>query len=82
MSRHRFPGVAAGCLYSMGIAVTTGVMLVINGSLAMIFVRALVQSGSTLAAREDVAQFLLLALPVFMVLVEWKMIDYVWSRFA
>ena len=80
MSRIRVPGGAAGCLYAMGIAVTTGAMLFVNGSIVLVFVRALAQSGSALASREDVAQFLLLAIPVLMVVVEWKMIDYVWSR--
>ena len=60
------------------IAVTTGAMLFVNGSIVLVFVSALAQSGYAIAAREDIAQLLLLAVPVVMVVVEWKLIDYVW----
>ena len=78
MTRVRVPGFAAGCLYALMIAETTGAMLFINGSIVLVFVSALAQSGYAIAAREDIAQLLLLAVPVVMVVVEWKLIDYVW----
>jgi hypothetical protein len=56
-------------------------MLFINGSIVLVFVRALAQSGYAIAARQDIAQFLLLAVPTLMVVVQWKIIDYVWGRF-
>jgi hypothetical protein len=77
----RIPGSAVGCLYLFAIALVTGVMLFINGSIVLVFVRALAQSGYAIAARQDIAQFLLLAVPTLMVVVQWKMIDYVWGRF-
>ncbi len=73
-------GSAAGCLYGLVVAVVTGAMLFINGSIVLVFVKALAQSGSALASRKDVAQLLLLTVPVVMVVVEWKLIDYLWRR--
>lgn len=73
---------AAGCLYSLAVAIVTGMLLLVNGSLVLVFVKAMARSGSTIASRPDVAQFLLLSIPVVMVVFEWKLIDYFWSRFV
>jgi len=59
----------------------TGLLLFINGAIVLLFVRAMVQSGTSLFSRSDIAQLLLLAVPVVMVVVQWKMIDYVRRRF-
>ena len=81
MSPIRLPAAAAGCLYALLIAVVTAALLLVNGSIVLVMVQAFAQSGFALAARKDLAQVLLLALPVLMVVVQWKLIEYVFRRF-
>jgi hypothetical protein len=69
-------------MYGLAVATITGALLFVNGSVVLVFVKAFARSGSTIASRPDVAQFLLLSIPVVMVVVEWKLIDYVWGRFV
>jgi len=81
VNRQLNSGATAGCLYGISIATVTGLLLFINGAIVLVFVRALVQSETSLLSRPDVAQLLLLSVPVVMVVFQWKMIDYVRGRF-
>ena len=73
--------VTAGCLIATGSAVLTGFLLFINGSLVMAILAALAQSGPEWMAKPAFSQFMLFAMPVLLVVIEWMMIDYVRTRF-
>ncbi|MEE2935070.1 MAG: hypothetical protein VYA84_03635 [Planctomycetota bacterium] len=72
--------VTAGCLIATGSAVLTGFLLFINGSLVMAVLTALAQSGPEWISKPAFSQFMLFAMPVFLVVIEWMMIDYVRTR--
>jgi uncharacterized membrane protein YhdT len=73
--------VTAGCLIATGSAVLTGFLLFINGSLVMAILAAFAQSGPEWMAKPAFSQFMLFAMPVLLVVIEWMMIDYVRTRF-
>lgn len=74
-------GVAvAGCLLTMGSALLTCLMLFINGSLVMSVVAVLTESGPPWLGNPKFTQFILFALPILLVVLQWKMIDYVRTR--
>jgi len=74
--------VTAGCFIAVGSAALTGLMLFINGSLVMAILQALASSGTLWVNKPAFNQFLLFALPVMMVVIEWMMIDYVRTRLS
>jgi len=72
--------ITAGCLIATASAVLTGFLLFINGSLMMAVLAALAQSGPAWLAKPAFTQFMLFAMPVLLVFVEWMMIDYIRTR--
>ncbi len=72
--------VTAGSLIATGSALLTGFLLFINGSLVMAILAALAQSGPKWLSKPAFSQFMLFAMPVLLVVVEWMMIDYVRAR--
>ena len=73
-------GAAVGCLFSLGSALLTCLLLFLNGSLVMAVLSVISRSIGPWALQPGIMQFLLLAIPVLMTLAEWKMIDYVRMR--
>lgn len=72
---------AAGCLAACGSALVTCGLLFLNGSLVMAILAATEGVGPDWARKPEFSQFLLFLLPVVLAVVEWKMIDYVRTRF-
>jgi hypothetical protein len=68
-------------LFGLLIATFTAALLLINGWLVWLAVKTAARSGSPMLARPDVAQLLLFSVPLVMVVVEWKVIDYVCQKF-
>ena len=73
--------IGAGCLLAFGSALLTSAMLFINGSLVFALLSAFASGGLSWASKPEVSQFLLFFLPVVLMVLEWKMIDYARSRF-
>ncbi len=71
----------AGCLFSLGSALVTGMLLFINGSLVLAILKVLDAAGLTWVTHQGFSQFVLFVFPVALVVVEWLMIDYVRTRF-
>ncbi|NNE00031.1 MAG: hypothetical protein HKN47_22150 [Pirellulaceae bacterium] len=74
-------GVLPGCLFALTSALVTCAMLFVNGSLVLAFLKAFSKSGFQWAREPGVMQFLLLLIPVLLVVIQWKMIDYIRGRF-
>lgn len=72
--------VTAGCLFALGSALLTSMMLFINGSLVMAIITAMQRSGMAWIDSPQLSQFLLFTVPVMLVIVQWLMIDYVRTR--
>ncbi len=70
-----------GCLLAMLMAVGTGVMLLINGSLVLALLNRYAKDLPLWVRRPDVLQFALFCLPVLMVVVQWVLIDNLRSIF-
>ena len=71
---------AGGCLIAFASAMLTGLMLFINGSFVWALLAVFAKSGPSWASKPEFMQFFLFVLPVFLVVPEWIMIDYVRSR--
>ena len=71
---------AVGCLLGVGSALLTCVLLFINGSLVMALLTALSGSGPQWTKNPEFSQFMLFLLPVILVVIQWKSLDYVRSR--
>lgn len=71
----------AGCLFAIGSAAVTAVLLFVNGSLVMAML--LTAEGLRWEWVHDprVTQFLLFSLPLVLAILQWMAIDYVRSRF-
>ncbi|QDT06100.1 hypothetical protein K227x_45070 [Rubripirellula lacrimiformis] len=74
--------VSAGCVFALGSALITSLMLFVNGSLVMAVISAMQRSGPDWANHAQLSQFLLYTLPVVLVVIEWMMIDYLRTRFS
>ena len=72
--------VMAGCLIAVSSALLTGLLLFINGSLVMAVLAALGRSGPAWISKPAFSQFMLFAMRVLLVVIEWMMIDYVRTR--
>ena len=76
--------IAPGCVFALASALVTCLLLFVNGSLALAFLKALAKSGSGWAHDPRLMQFVLLFLPVILVVIEWAIFDYVrrkvWRR--
>ena len=70
-----------GCLLALISASTTSLMLFVNGSLVWAILSVLSSQGFAWAVRPEISQFLLLAIPVGLTLIQWKLIDYVRRAF-
>lgn len=68
--------IAAGCLIAGSVALLTCLMLFVNGSLVLAILTALEGQGPRWFRDPRVSQFLLFAVPVLLVVVQWKLIDY------
>ena len=66
-----------GCAFALLSAAITGFMLFINGSIVWAVLSVLAAQGLPWVTNSEFSQFLLFALPVFMCLLEWKLIDAV-----
>ena len=73
--------IPSGCLFSIGSALITCLMLFVNGSLVLAFLAAFDGIGPDWMHHPSFAQFMLYLTPVLLAVVEWMMIDYVRSRF-
>jgi predicted ABC-type sugar transport system permease subunit len=73
---------AFGCLTAMVSAVLTCGLLFVNGSLVLAVLESLEESGLSLVRGEGFSQFMLFAMPVGLVVIQWMMIDYVRTRFS
>ena len=71
----------AGCLFAIGSAGLTCFMLFINGSLVMALLRTADGLGWEWVGDARVNQFLLFAMPLCFVIIQWIAIDYVRTRF-
>ena len=71
----------AGCLFAVGSAAITCFLLFLNGSLVMAVLMAADGLRFEWLRNSKVSQFLLFALPLVLVVIEWKAIDYVRTRF-
>ena len=72
---------AAGCLFSLASAALTCGLLFINGSLVLAILQVISGAGfDWVHKQEGLSQFVLFALPVVLVVIEWMMIDYLRSR--
>ncbi len=71
---------AGGCVIAFFSALTTCVMLFINGSLVWAILSAFSRAGFRWASRPESSQFILFLFPVVLCIAEWTMIDYVRSR--
>lgn len=69
-----------GCLFVTLSASVTALMLLLNGSLVMAIVTALVNNDVPFVSNEKFSQFLLFTIPVLMAIGQWIMIDYVRTR--
>jgi hypothetical protein len=69
-----------GCLIAFASAMLTGLMLFINGSFVWALLAVFVKSGPSWASKPEFMQFILFIVPVFLVVPEWIMIDYVRSK--
>lgn len=72
--------VTTGCIFAIGSALLTSLMLFINGSLVMAIITAMQRSGLAWMGNPEFSQFLLFTVPVALVIVQWLMIDYVRTR--
>ncbi|MEM1069015.1 MAG: hypothetical protein AAGI63_08980, partial [Planctomycetota bacterium] len=63
--------VMAGCLIAVSSAALTGLMLFINGSLVMAVLDALGRTGPGWLKKPAFTQFVLFAVPVVLVVIEW-----------
>lgn len=66
-----------GCLLALMSACITSLMLFINGSIIWAILSTLAEQGISWAAKTEVTQFLLFALPVALSLIQWKLVDYI-----
>lgn len=73
--------VPAGCLFAVGSAAITCLLLFLNGSLVMAVLMAADGFRFEWLRDSRVSQFLLFALPLVLAVLEWKAIDFVRSRF-
>lgn len=69
-----------GFFNALGVAAITGFMLFINGSFVLAFVTVLIKTDVPIIGNNKLSQLLLFTIPIFMVIVQWIMIDYVRSR--
>ncbi|MEM6978717.1 MAG: hypothetical protein AAF539_03550 [Planctomycetota bacterium] len=76
-SNWRALAVFGGCLTTLGSALISCVLLVINGALVLATITASTAAGAVWLEQINVAQFLLFTLPVALLVIEWMMIDYV-----
>lgn len=72
--------VTAGCVFAIGSALLTSLMLFINGSLVMAILTAMQRAGLVWTSNPELSQFLLFTVPVMLTIVQWLMIDYVRTR--
>lgn len=71
-----------GCVSVLFAAVLTSLMLFINGSFVFALTNALASSGPAWTRNPEFTQFILYLAPVLLVIGEWRMIDYVRTRFG
>lgn len=72
--------VTPGCLLATFSALVTALMLLVNGSLVMAILTALVKNDVPFVSNLKFSQFLLFSIPVLMAIGQWMMIDYVRTR--
>jgi hypothetical protein len=72
--------VTSGCLFATCSAMVTALMLLINGSLIMAILTALIKNDVPLVSNARLGQFLLFTIPVLMAIGQWMMIDFVRRR--
>ncbi|WP_153557626.1 hypothetical protein [Roseimaritima sediminicola] len=70
-------GCFPGCLYVLGLAAVTGVLLYVNGAMSLAVLRALSQSGPQWLRDPRAVQFLLFAMPVLLLVLQWMVFDLV-----
>jgi hypothetical protein len=73
-------GQAAGCLAACGSALLTGFLLFLNGGVVLAALNALSSGEFVFLRNESFSQFVVLIGPVFLVIVQWMMIDYLRTR--
>ena len=71
--RLSFPTLLGGLLTTLGSALISCLLLIVNGALVLAIIAAV---GATEPNLQTISQFLLFALPVALLIVEWMMIDY------
>lgn len=70
-------GLAGGCLMSLGSAVITCCLLVLNGGLVMGGLAAMAATGVDWVKNGQANQFVLFAGPICLAIIQWFMIDTV-----
>ena len=70
----------AGCAFTLGSAAMTCLLLLVNGSLVMALLDSVPNTAPAWARKPEFVQFMLFALPVLLVVVQWITIDYVRGR--
>ena len=78
--REQALGISHGCLFAAASTVITCLLLFVNGGLVSALCRAFADSGPHLFQDVRVQQFVIFVAPVFLVIVQWLMIDYVIQR--
>lgn len=68
-------GLAGGCLMSLGSAVVTCCLLVLNGALVMGILAAMAATGVDWVKNNSANQFALFAGPICLAIIQWFMID-------
>ncbi|TWT69184.1 hypothetical protein [Crateriforma conspicua] len=71
---------ATGCLFTIASSLVTCLLLFVNGSLVMAILVMMMRFAPAWMQQQALMQFLLFALPVALVFLQWMMIDYVRTR--
>jgi len=78
----RREGQAIGCLAAVSSALLTGFLLFLNGGVVLAGLNAVSSGGFPFLRDERFSQFVVLAGPVVLVVIQWIMLDYLRTRFV
>lgn len=81
-SKIGLPAIVASLLHALAIACVTSLLLLINGSLVLMLLKAFSRSTPEWLQGPSLLQFILFTIPVIMVVAQWMMWDALRGLFS